>query len=71
MTEGEIIGAMQRLGISRDEAMTHDYLGDGVYATFDGYQIWLRTLEGHRIALDRHVQQNFINYREQLKEATA
>ena len=31
------------------------YLGDGVYASFDGYQIWLRADEGshvNRIALE-------------------
>lgn len=28
-------------------------MGDGVYAEFDGYQIWLHTLEGNRIALER------------------
>lgn len=32
-----------------------EYLGDGVYAMFDGYQIWLQTDRGtetHEIALD-------------------
>lgn len=29
-----------------------EYLGDGVYATFDGYHIWLSTQEGHRIAVE-------------------
>lgn len=30
------------------------YLGDAVYASFDGYQIWLRTGDGNnqRIALE-------------------
>jgi hypothetical protein len=35
------------------------YLGDGVYASFDGYQIWLRTMRDdgrkeitHMIAID-------------------
>jgi hypothetical protein len=30
------------------------YLGDAVYASFDGYQIWLRTGDGNnqRIAVD-------------------
>jgi hypothetical protein len=27
------------------------YIGDGVYATFDGYQIWVQA-EGARIALE-------------------
>lgn len=33
------------------------YLGDGVYASFDGYQVWLRTGEDHdnRIALEPEV----------------
>lgn len=31
------------------------YLGDGVYAEFDGYQVWLYTQEGMRIALDPSV----------------
>ena len=34
---------------------THrEYLGDAVYASFDGYQIWLRTGDGNdnRIALE-------------------
>ena len=29
-----------------------EYIGDGVYAEFDGYQIWLLTQEGHRIAVE-------------------
>lgn len=28
------------------------YMGDGVYAEFDGYQIWLYTQDGDRIALE-------------------
>lgn len=28
------------------------YLGDGVYAHHDGYQIWLTTQEGMRIAIE-------------------
>ena len=31
------------------------YLGDGVYARFDGYQIWLKTHALHEIALDPYV----------------
>jgi hypothetical protein len=31
------------------------YLGDGVYAHYDGFQIWLTTLEGHQIALEAQV----------------
>lgn len=31
------------------------YIGDGVYAHFDGYQIWLTTLDGMAIALEPNV----------------
>jgi hypothetical protein len=31
------------------------YLGDGVYAGHDGYQIWLKTQEGMAIALEDKV----------------
>lgn len=40
------------------------YLGDAVYATFDGYQIWLRTGDGNdnRIALEPSVMDRLIAY---------
>jgi hypothetical protein len=42
------------------------YIGDGVYASFDGYQIWLRTDRGaegdHMIALDAGVYANLLKY---------
>lgn len=41
------------------------YLGDGVYASFDGYQIWLETEreEGtHQIALDVHTYKALVEY---------
>lgn len=31
------------------------YCGDGVYAVFDGYQIWLSTHQGDKIALEPSV----------------
>lgn len=41
------------------KAQHGEYLGDGVYAHFDGYQVWLETGDGlgfyNPIALDRHV----------------
>ncbi len=45
-----------------------EYLGDAVYASFDGWQIWLRTGDGNnqRIALEPGVQEAFIRYRERL-----
>lgn len=41
------------------------YLGDGLYASFDGYQIRLRAprFEGdHEVFLDRSVLVNFFHY---------
>ena len=42
--------------------MDKEYLGDGVYATFDGYQIWLDTLEGDKIALEFAVWLEVMRY---------
>lgn len=43
----------------------HEYLGDGVYASYDGYQIWLR-LGSHTserlVALDPQVMLALRNY---------
>jgi len=45
---------------------TAKYLGDGVYATFDGTQIWLHTFDGYSvsnsIALDSEVYAGLIRY---------
>lgn len=38
------------------------YIGDGVYASFDGYQIWVKTTEGHRIALEPPVMAQLKQY---------
>ena len=50
--------------------MEDRYLGDGVYASFDGYQIWLA--EGdHRnkvIALEPDVLQALVKYNEDINE---
>lgn len=53
------------------------YLGDGVYATFDGYYIWLKT-GSHRdheatnqIALEPTVFVALIEYRNKLAEKLA
>jgi hypothetical protein len=43
--------------------LTHrEYLGDGVYVGYDGYQLWFYTQEGHQIAMDPAVQQNLARY---------
>ena len=46
------------------------YLGDAVYASFDGYHIWLRTGDGNnqRIALEPAVLHALIQYAADLKQ---
>lgn len=45
------------------------YLGDAVYASFDGYQIWLRTGDGNnqRIALEPDVYYRLVEFANGLK----
>lgn len=38
------------------------YLGDGVYAEFDGHYVWLYTQEGMRIAIEPSVYDSLTNY---------
>lgn len=43
----------------------HEYLGDGVYARFDGYQVWVRAeREGvmHEVALEPNVLSELDEY---------
>jgi hypothetical protein len=46
------------------------YLGDGVYASFDGYQIWLAVNhhENNVVALDPDVFAQLCKYVEKIKE---
>lgn len=48
-----------------------EYLGDGVYASFDGYQIWLTTDDGfeitNSIALEPPVYARLTQYVEKLR----
>ncbi|HMH11126.1 MAG TPA: hypothetical protein VK553_10470 [Candidatus Nitrosopolaris rasttigaisensis] len=44
------------------------YLSDGVYAWFDGYHIWLETLEGNKIALEPDCIKLFGIYDESLRK---
>ena len=48
------------------------YLGDGVYASFDGYQIWLAVNhhENNVVALDPSVFARLCDYVEKLNENT-
>jgi hypothetical protein len=50
-----------------------EYLGDAVYVSFDGYQIWLRTGDGNnqRIALEPVVYDRLVRYVESLKRHIA
>lgn len=45
------------------------YLGDGVYASFDGFQIWLATQQGARIAIEPEVFVELVKYQQHIKEA--
>jgi hypothetical protein len=48
-----------------ERAVNEDYLGDGLYASFDGESIWLRAPRStgdHYVALDPHVFKNFLEY---------
>lgn len=48
-----------------------DYLGDGVYAEFDGYQIWLKTdgpFHENRIALEPAVLDALDKYVARLRQ---
>lgn len=48
-----------------EQNTNHEHIGDGVYASFDGYQIWL-DLRGEdsttAIALEPEVMQRLIEY---------
>ena len=48
------------------------YLGDGVYASFDGYSVWLAINhhENNVVALEPEVLTHLIQYIEKLKERT-
>lgn len=47
------------------------YLGDAVYASYDGYQIWLRTGDGNnqRIALEPGTYAALVAYVARLRES--
>ena len=52
--------------------MEEHYLGDAVYASFDGYHIWLRTGDGNnnRIALEPDVFRKLLEFREFIRRAS-
>ena len=49
--------------------MNEQYLGDGVYASFDGYHIWLAANhhENKVIALEPAVFQQLVQYEKELQ----
>lgn len=48
--------------MDESELKLKEYLGDGLYAGWDGYHIWLYTLQGMQVALEGGVLQNFKRY---------
>lgn len=51
--------------------MNDEYLGDGVYASFDGYQVWLDTRAQepvNRIALEYRTLVALIAYAKRLRQ---
>jgi len=53
----------------RNKGPYEEYLGDGLYADFDGFQIWLST-RGYptdKVAIDISVLGNFERYIKELK----
>jgi hypothetical protein len=54
-------------------SMGKEYLGDGLYVDFDGYQIRLSASNGiedtNVVYLDSEVLKSFLNYIERLKES--
>ena len=47
------------------------YIGDGVYASFDGYQVWLETERdgrGHSIAIEASVYYDLGRYWDYVRE---
>lgn len=55
--------------MTKDNGTTHQmYLGDAVYASYDGYQIWLRTGDGNdqRIALEPAVLEKLFEFAHEL-----
>lgn len=53
----------------------HEYLGDGVYASYDGWHIWLRTgshdSEENKIALEPSVYAALVRYHDSLASRAA
>lgn len=52
--------------LTDDDRRNSEHLGDGLYATFDGYQIWLFASDGENksppVALERGTYSNLRRY---------
>lgn len=53
------------------EETNQQYLGDGVYASHDGYHIWLSLQDGSRIALEPKVMDNLLRYHVHVRNIAA
>jgi hypothetical protein len=51
-----------------DKEQMNEYLGDGVYASFDGYQIWLAANHHNNkvIAIEPSVYERLVKYKEKI-----
>jgi len=53
------------MGVVVEGEQNQDYLGDGLYVSYDGYNFWLRADRGeltHEVALDPHVVNALLQY---------
>jgi hypothetical protein len=60
--------------IGKEFGVKAEYMGDGVYATFDGYQIWLHTMREngwHRVALEDSALANLLDFRRRCGKDTS
>jgi hypothetical protein len=59
--------------MDENEPYPSTYLGDGVYASFDGYSVWLAVNhhENNVVALEPQVLAHLVQYIESLKEQNA
>lgn len=56
------------------ERSNERYIGDGLYASFDGWQVWLRAPRhdgDHEVALEPQVLSNLIDFAKESMRATA
>ena len=62
------------LGSSPEPLLKKEYIGDGAYAHFDGYSIWLTTSDGYtdtnKVCLGPPVLRSFLEYVEKVQRAT-